>query len=579
MPRVPLLASGRRRRRLSLAVAAVAALAIAVLVARGVSSTPRGLTWQSLLNATYPTSLSRTPVRVSKGSYEAPAAPGSASKISVRLAGIAAFGDLDGDGVPDAATVLVSSGGGTGAFIELTAVLNDHGKAKPVATALLGDRVLVRAVDISAGRMHVRFRTRGAADALTDTTVETSREYALQNGKLVLLNESQSQAALNNPAVFEYREQAVSLAVGGSQTIKGTLTPGSIATYVVHGKAGEELDLAIQSNFDDAVLSISGLTDGNTLLSRGAYAVRGAVVLPLDQDYAIRVICLSGQSLPFQLELALRTGGRVHPSPTLAPPPVVRPPQGSGSSSALRQKSLAELSTAAAQFGQQRPPIWGAAVAVPNEGVIYTANADEPVPTASVVKVLVMLVVLDQARQDGRPVSDDELALLWPMITQSDNDAATELWNRVGGGPAVAGYVRTLGIGGFTADPEDHWGLSFVTARTMALVLAKLISGEILDAASRAVAMRLMESVIPAQRWGVTAGTTGQGDAHVAVKNGWYPGNEGWRVNSVGIIVPRSGPTYSIAVVTDDRASWQEGIDTIEGIASPLNSAFEHRQA
>jgi hypothetical protein len=45
-------------------------------------------------------------------------------------------------------------------------------------------------------------------------------------------------------------------------------------------------------------------------------------------------------------------------------------------------------------------------------------------------------------------------------------------------------------------------------------------------------------------------------------------------VNSVGIVRPRGGADYAIAVLTDERGSWQEGITTIEGIARPLNVAL-----
>ncbi len=59
----------------------------------------------------------------------------------------------------------------------------------------------------------------------------------------------------------------------------------------------------------------------------------------------------------------------------------------------------------------------------------------------------------------------------------------------------------------------------------------------------------------------------------VGVKNGWYPGEEGWRVNSVGVVRPRGGTPYAIAVMTDGRVSWREGIETIEGIAEKVNAA------
>jgi hypothetical protein len=106
----------------------------------------------------------------------------------------------------------------------------------------------------------------------------------------------------------------------------------------------------------------------------------------------------------------------------------------------------------------------------------------------------------------------------------------------------------------------------------MALAVGGLLDGRILDEPSRALALKLMDSVTSAQRWGVTSGTRA-GDL-VGLKDGWYPGEEGWRVNSVGVIRPANAPAYAIAVVTDGRETWQEGIDTIEGIASRLHAAI-----
>jgi hypothetical protein len=82
----------------------------------------------------------------------------------------------------------------------------------------------------------------------------------------------------------------------------------------------------------------------------------------------------------------------------------------------------------------------------------------------------------------------------------------------------------------------------------------------------------MLDGVVAEQRWGATAGTA-SADA-VGVKDGWYPGEEGWRVNSVAVVRPRGGADYAIAIVTGGRVSWQEGIETIEGIAAPINTAL-----
>jgi hypothetical protein len=116
--------------------------------------------------------------------------------------------------------------------------------------------------------------------------------------------------------------------------------------------------------------------------------------------------------------------------------------------------------------------------------------------------------------------------------------------------------------------------VSFVSARAMATTLAKLLSDEILDSPSRALALRMLDGVVPQQRWGVTAGTSSEAGDHVAIKDGWYPGEEGWRVNSVGVVRPATGAPWALAIVTNGRASFREGVDTIEGIARPMNAAL-----
>src|SRR5438045_6784622 len=131
---------------------------------------------------------------------------------------------------------------------------------------------------------------------------------------------------------------------------------------------------------------------------------------------------------------------------------------------------------------------------VPSRGVVFAENADTQVAMASIVKALVLLVVLEQARQDHRPVSEEDLALLWPMITESDNDATSQLWERIGRGQAVSAYLRGVGVAGFTPDPGTSWGASVASARTMAAITGKLVRAEVFDAPSRATALRMVRA-------------------------------------------------------------------------------------
>ncbi len=569
-------ARGAMSRRGLVAGAIAGILLAALVVGAFVTRTDRhALTWTSLLGATYTTSVVPRGAQLRNGIYEAEAAPGSASRIIVRLADTAAFGDIDGDGDADCATILVSSGGGTGTFVELALVRDDGGVARPLAAALLGDRVLVREIRISEKHVLVRLRARGATDPLTRLTREVTRRYELRGETLALVDEIESETPATPAEDFVYQPQRVDLAAGGTRDQSGSLGPGRIAAYVVAGHAGEVLDLDVRSEFNNAVLSVLGLTDAITYLSRREYGTARSLPLPIDQDYGIKVVNLAGHELPFTLHLAVRprSASTATPAPTDTPLPSRSAPT-SPRPTGVRESSIDAVSSPAGAFARARPPIVGAAVYVPSREIVYVENADEQVPTASVVKILVMLVVLEQARQDHRPATDDELALLWPMITESDNDATSELWERIGRGQAVGSYLRAAGVEGITPDAGTSWGVTFASARGMAVVLGKLASGAILDAPSRALAMRMLESVVPAQRWGITAGTATEAGDRVGLKNGWYPGNEGWRVNSVGIVTPRTGSPYAIAIVTDARPSWNEGIETIEGIAKLLNAAI-----
>ena len=205
---------------------------------------------------------------------------------------MAAFGDVDGDGDADGAVILTSSGGGSGTFVELALVRNDDGVARPIATTLLGDRVLVREVRIADRRVVVRLRARGATDPLTRVTREVTRRYEVGDAALTLVDEAESDVPSAPAEDFVYQPQRVDLVAGGTRDLSGSLAPGRIAAYVVAGHAGEILELEVRSEFDNAVVAVLGLTDATTYVSRRDYAVRRSLQLPSDQDYGIKVVSL-----------------------------------------------------------------------------------------------------------------------------------------------------------------------------------------------------------------------------------------------------------------------------------------------
>lgn len=143
--------------------------------------------YAALAEEEYPLDLSPTGrVRLVHGSYEGASAPGSAAKLSVRLDKEWAVGDLNADGRSDAALILVAQSGGSGTFRYLALAANRGDVTKPMASVLLGDRVIVESVNIEKGEVVVHWLTRGPNQPMTaaPTTPKTNK-YVLQGDKLI----------------------------------------------------------------------------------------------------------------------------------------------------------------------------------------------------------------------------------------------------------------------------------------------------------------------------------------------------------------------------------------------------------
>jgi heat shock protein HslJ len=122
----------------------------------------------ALRNAEYRGIQEQSPVILVDGRWEGPpSAPGGASRPTVTfVSDFVITGDLDEDGEPDAAVLLAGSGGGTGENIYLAVVTREDGRLVNKATALIGDRVKIRAGRCEDGRVVLDLLRAGPADAL-----------------------------------------------------------------------------------------------------------------------------------------------------------------------------------------------------------------------------------------------------------------------------------------------------------------------------------------------------------------------------------------------------------------------------
>jgi hypothetical protein len=203
-------------------------------------------------------------------------------------------------------------------------------------------------------------------------------------------------------------------------------------------------------------------------------------------------------------------------------------------------------------------------------GVTCTYHPTWHFYAASAIKATILGALLRMAQEQGRHLTATERSRAWLMITQSNNDAATELWDEVG----MRRMQHFLNLAKMKQTVlAQAWGLSLLTAHDEILLLS-LLSGpnRILSEHSRVYAQYLMSKVISSQRWGVPAGAPASVKVHV--KNGWlpYPVSSNWEINSIGFFVTRKPyRNYEIAMLTHANSSMAYGIDTIEDAAEPIH--------
>ncbi len=241
------------------------------------------------------------------------------------------------------------------------------------------------------------------------------------------------------------------------------------------------------------------------------------------------------------------------------------------------------FAAAAASYAASRTGTVLAAVTDLRTGQSWRLGEGQPQAEASVVKLDILQALL--ARQDGAALSPADQAQARAMIEDSDNDAATSLWDAAGGASGLSAYNDRAGLTGTTPStcvtctgfPWPGWGLTSSVPQDQLTLLKQIVAPgarPLLSAAARSYALSLMENVAPDQRWGVSGGVPD--GVTVALKNGWLPldtANTNWQVNSVGWVSGR-GRDYLLAVLSTGNPTEQYGIDTINTLSADVWSAL-----
>ena len=201
-----------------------------------------------------------------------------------------------------------------------------------------------------------------------------------------------------------------------------------------------------------------------------------------------------------------------------------------------------------------------------SDGRFYGYRPDHDEWSASVVKAMLMVAYLDEPYVRTRALNVRDKALLGPMITQSDNSAATTVDGIVGNGGLEA-IANRVGMTNFT--PVSYpWGKTQITARDQTKFFLHLDS--YVPRLHRAYAMGLLASITPPQRWGI--GEVAPPGWKLYFKGGWGYGT-GLLDHQVALLV-RGCARVSIAVLTMYDGSHPYGKQTLKGIFGRLLRGF-----
>jgi len=182
-------------------------------------------------------------------------------------------------------------------------------------------------------------------------------------------------------------------------------------------------------------------------------------------------------------------------------------------------------------------------------------------PAASVVKAALLAARLRALERGGQPLAEAERQRFEAMIRWSDNDAADAVYAAVGDA-ALVETVRRGGMRRFTI--AGHWGNAQITAADGARFMSNL--RRVLGERYRPLAMELLASVVPGQRWGIPEVAPGW---RIWFKGGWTDTRRGELVSQAALL-ERRGRRIAMAILTDAQPSQEYGRDSLRGVAARL---------
>lgn len=216
-----------------------------------------------------------------------------------------------------------------------------------------------------------------------------------------------------------------------------------------------------------------------------------------------------------------------------------------------------------------------ASVAIERGDMHLDYNPGQTHITASIVKVEILAMV-QQYWGSVDAIPEDQREHLQLMITESDNDSATTLYNYLGGVAALEAAHERYGLQNTTVDAQGRWGVGWSSAPDQLILTDLNLYEGVLSAEQVDLGRELMGAVVEEQAWGVSAAA--EKDETVWLKNGWDVESQLdglWVVNSIGVLGGDTENPVKLAVLTSGAVDDVEGIPIVEEIAKIARDVIE----
>lgn len=232
------------------------------------------LTDERLMNAQYLSPLLQVPVNFVDGRGELLQ---DGISLNATLQPGIAYGDLNADGIEDAAMIMAENSGGTGVFTSLLVVYSDAGQFAQAPGVSIDDRPVIRELSISEGVVKLKALVHGPNDPAVDPTTSMGAEYTLFGRRLVQTRLTSAFGRSGEHAIY-IDTPADGEIVSGSVRVSGSMPIGpfenNISLLVSDPLSGQLLhegfmvqaaDMGAPATFDNTVV-LPNVPSGTQLL-------------------------------------------------------------------------------------------------------------------------------------------------------------------------------------------------------------------------------------------------------------------------------------------------------------------------